>query len=249
MKKIAVFNVTARCDSACGFCFGPETIIDNQKLITNAEKSTVVLKKIIKKLYKNGTRVLVFTGGEPLLRQDIWELIEFAKRLGMFTALHTNGLLLSRKFKMQKSKCKMTIQNSKLLREKIKFLDQINLPLDGYDEKTNDAMRGKGHLRAVMGVLRGLKGLPIRVIISTVATAQNAKNVPKIGKILPKWIYKWRVFQFKAQGKARQVRREFELTDREFKKIKQKILRLKPEFHIQCVSAKDKEFWRSYKIT
>lgn len=271
--KVTVLNITSRCNLRCPFCFGPENIGSDEAIASSKnaklrpvpllrfgtgfrfatpkrELSTAQAKKLILKLKKSGAKTLIFSGGEPLLRPDIFDLICFAKNLGFFTVLHTNGVLL----------CKKIFGDS----HRISYLDQINLPLDGYSAKTNDAMRGKGHFKKVMQALKLLSSLAghkprsarlrnskIRVIISTVATRKNKKAVAKIGKILPEWIFKWRIFQFNPQGKAARVKKEFYLSDEKFEKIKKEIYRLKPELRnikVQCISLKDKEFWESYKI-
>jgi MoaA/NifB/PqqE/SkfB family radical SAM enzyme len=265
IKNIAVLNITSRCNLRCPFCFGPEvkSKTNNQETITKF--STEIAKNNIVKLYKNGARILIFSGGEPLLRPDIWELICYAKKQGFFTMLHTNGILFYKKFKAQNLKLKNTSQKLKIGENNsltavtpntgmtpakaLQCLNQINLPLDGYNTKTNDAMRGRGHFKAIMAALRLLKDKKIRVIISTVVMAKNKNAVVKISKILPKWIFKWRIFQFNPQGKAATVKKEFEIGDREFEKIKKGIYRLKPELQnikVQCVSLKDRKFWESY---
>lgn len=250
-KKIAVLNIISRCNLRCPFCFGPpEVLLTFAGTPRRRDLSTVQAKDLILELKKSGTKILIFSGGEPLLRRDIFELICFAKKLGFYTVLHTNGILLCSKFKAQNSKLKTTTQKLKL--RCLKYLDQINLPLDGYNAKTNDAMRGKGHFRKVMSALRLLKDAKIRVIISTVATAKNKNSVPKIGAILPRFIYKWRIFQFNPQGKARRARKEFALSQKEFAKIKKEISRLSAglrlPFRVQCVSLRDRKFWKSYEI-
>ncbi|MEW6407723.1 MAG: radical SAM protein, partial [Patescibacteria group bacterium] len=294
-KKIAVLNITSRCNLACGFCFGPEITPPNLPLYKGRkggvsgwlagrlEMTTSQAKNKILQLKKSGAKILIFTGGEPLLRLDIWELICYAKKLGFFTVLHTNGILLCKKIKNQKTKTKTTNQRQKNDNVFLNCLDQINLPLDGYNAKTNDALRGVGHFKKVMQVLKllsslagqksrsaRLKNTKIRVIISTVATKKNKNWVAKIGKILPKWIYKWRIFQFNPQGKAGRVKEEFYLADEEFEEIKKEISCLSAgvqrrlgapakagrnlrfstrhqrySFKIQCVGVEDK-FWKSY---
>ena len=52
-------------------------------------------KKIIKTLWDNGVPHVDFTGGEPTLRDDLLELIEYAEDLGMITGLLTNGVRLA----------------------------------------------------------------------------------------------------------------------------------------------------------
>lgn len=242
-KKIAVLNITSRCNLACKFCFGPELVAEpfgvrglrKLKLAATNELSTQQVKNKIFRLKKSGVKILIFSGGEPLLRQDIFELIDYAKKLGFFTVLHTNGILFSKKIW---SKLKSN-------------LDQINFPLEGYNSETNDALRGKGHFKKVMSALNLLKDSKVRVIISTVASAKNKDWVVKIGEVLPKWIYKWRIFQFYPQGKAKKAEREFALTREEFEKIKEEISKLVRHnylpFKVQYVGMKDK-FWKSYKI-
>jgi MoaA/NifB/PqqE/SkfB family radical SAM enzyme len=54
-------------------------------------------KHIIKALYDAGVCLIAFEGGEPLLRDDLPEILEYSKALGISTSIITNGVLLSRK--------------------------------------------------------------------------------------------------------------------------------------------------------
>lgn len=80
--------VTYRCQNNCGHCYagGPHE---------TAELDSKAWKGIIKKLAAWGVPTLVFTGGEPLLRQDLEELIREAQESGCITGLITNGRLLT----------------------------------------------------------------------------------------------------------------------------------------------------------
>lgn len=229
--KIVVFNVSLKCNLACPFCFGPEK---EKKGPSKAEA-----KLIIERAVSEGVNKVVFTGGEPLLRKDLVELIKYAKQIGLFTILHTNGILFTEK----------VFQKLRL------YLDQINFPLDGYNSKTNDSMRIKGHFKKVIKDLELLKKEKIKVIISTVATLKNKENIIKIGETLSRLtkedkirIDKWRIFQFKPEGKAIKVKDEFYLPDEEFKEIAREITKEKYPFEIQIVANKDKKFYESYYL-
>ena len=223
-KEILVLNVTNNCNLNCPYCFGPEK--------SKKEKDFNELCDIISRAQKEGTKRIVFTGGEPLLRKDIFKLIEYAKKQKLFTILHTNGILLD---------------TDKILKLR-KIIDQINLPLDGYDEKTNSEYRGLKHFDKVKKCLAWLKKSGIRVIVSTVATSKNINDIEQIAQVLPKFIFKWRVFQFDPSGKAERVKEEYEVTDERFDKMVKVIKEKDYPFKIQFVKKDDKKFKSSFEI-
>ena len=62
------------------------------------EATTNDFKKRLNECWDLGCSVVSFTGGEPLLRRDLEKLMEFSsKKLGLFTGLVTNGLLLDKR--------------------------------------------------------------------------------------------------------------------------------------------------------
>lgn len=223
-KKVLVLNITPKCNMNCPFCFGPKQ--DDREL------SKGKVKQIIDGAARKGVNNIVFTGGEPLLCSYIYDMLAYAKKLGFFVILHTNGLLL----------------NINTIQRLEGVIDQINLPLDGYDEKTNSKMRLPGHFRKIMKILDLLKNSKIRVIISTVVTSYNKYFVVKIGEVLPSFIFKWRIFQFKAEGKAKKREEELKILDKDFKKIKKEVEKRDLRFKVQFVGSKDKEFEGSYYV-
>ena len=223
-KKILVLNITPKCNMDCQFCFGPKKGAGG---ITEEQG-----RKIIDQARLDGVKKIVFTGGEPLLCSYLLNLLKYAKEKRLFVILHTNGLLLN-------------WDRIKILE---KLIDQINLPLDGYDEKTNSGMRLPGHFKKIMKILTLLKKSSIRVIISTVVTSSNKYFVNNIGNILPEFIYKWRVFQFKAEGKAIKYEKKLKIANEEFKEIQEKVAKKKLKFKVQFVKSNDREFEDSYYV-
>jgi radical S-adenosyl methionine domain-containing protein 2 len=222
--KIVVWNVTTHCNQACDFCFGPPC---GEKEISHKEAKQEIIN-----FARGGVEKLVFTGGEPLLRNDIIDLIKLAKSKGIYTILHTNGLLVTESF----------------IERMEKFLDQINLPLDGFNEDTNDKLRTKGHFRKVIICLEMLKNKDIKIIISTVAVKVNKDYLSQIGEVIPDYIYKWRIFQFNPVGKARNVGKKYAISDEEFEKLSGDIRKKNFLFNIQLVSSADERFYKSYYV-
>lgn len=87
----ALLKVTDRCQSRCVYC----SHAGENKL--NGEPSTKKIKDIIDQLAALGVVSINFSGGEPLLRQDLPELVKYAGDQGLYTILLTNGLLLQKR--------------------------------------------------------------------------------------------------------------------------------------------------------
>lgn len=95
-------ELTERCNNRCIHCLinQPE---DDQTSIS-MEMSTEFVKNILIQIANLGCLIVRFTGGEPLLRTDFVELYLFARKLGMFVIIFTNGRLISKKLAVLFSK-------------------------------------------------------------------------------------------------------------------------------------------------
>ncbi len=211
-----VWTSTNRCNLCCKFCFGRER---------REEFGTSEAKEMISELKRGGVRHLVFSGGEPLMRKDIYLLAAHAKKCGLRTILHTNGILVNRR------------NAARIARS----FDVVNLPVDGASEKANRKM-GRGSLRHTLEVLDLLSG-KTNVTVSTVATRMNAKEIAGIARLLEgRKISKWRVFKFDPNlGAALKNRRMFEISGREFASLR------KRAGGAQFISPGG-EFGRSYRL-
>ncbi len=93
------FNNTQRCQSRCITCNAwetPASVMEN-------ELTTQEWKDIIQKIHNwVGDYAFIFSGGEPLLREDVFEIAEFAKSIGVTPDIITNGLALSNKNLLEK---------------------------------------------------------------------------------------------------------------------------------------------------
>lgn len=89
-----MFELTYRCNFRCGHCYVPPSY---QKAYANRELSTAQVFHILEQLKDAGCFFLGFTGGEPMLRSDIFKILARARELGFEVILYTNGSLVDRR--------------------------------------------------------------------------------------------------------------------------------------------------------
>ena len=89
-KPVVVWNITKRCNLRCVHCYAAAVEEDRPEDIPTAQA-----KEIIKDLADYGSPVLLFSGGEPLVRKDLPELARYAVSLGMRAVISTNGTLIT----------------------------------------------------------------------------------------------------------------------------------------------------------
>ena len=116
-----ILGVTDRCQLDCVHC-GIERSLNSSK----KELSSEEVIKVIFQAYKLGVYFVNFTGGEPLLREDISELVEYTAKKGLITAVSTNALLLTRE---------------KIRQLKNRGLTFINISIDSSYPKIHDKFR------------------------------------------------------------------------------------------------------------
>jgi radical SAM protein with 4Fe4S-binding SPASM domain len=126
------------------------------------ELTTEEAKAMIDDLAAFGAPVLLFSGGEPLLRKDLFELIEYAVGRGMRAVISTNGTLIN----------KATAKRLKTL-----GLSYVGISLDGIGE-ANDKFRGKkGAFDAAMTGIDNCMEVGLKVGLRFTISRQNADQV------------------------------------------------------------------------
>lgn len=145
-KPVVVWNITGRCNLRCLHCYASAAAIGNGMSsgvggegVFEPEIGTDAAKAVIDDLAAFGVPVLLFSGGEPLLREDLAELVAFAVQKGLRVALSSNGTLF-------------TLQKAAEL--KAAGLAYAGISLDGL-AATHNAMRGAPH--AFEATLQGLE--------------------------------------------------------------------------------------------
>jgi len=156
----AVFSVTYACNSRCSWCTSWQK--PKQK-----ELNLNQIKRIFGKLNKFGVRFLYLSGGEPLVRKDILDIIKLASGFGFDSILVTNGILLDGRIIHYLAKIPSL---------------RINVSLDALEPKLYKKIRGVDALERVMKNLKLLKSLypdyPLRVTMTV--SAANLNEAEKV---------------------------------------------------------------------
>ena len=86
---VIAYNCTARCNLSCLHCYSSSGAAGQ-----NEELTTAQAKQLLRQLSDANCPVILFSGGEPLLRADLFELLTEAKNLNLRTAVSTNGTII-----------------------------------------------------------------------------------------------------------------------------------------------------------
>lgn len=133
-KPVIVWNVTNRCNLKCIHCYAKAI---SYECATKNELTTDEGFQLIDDLSNFGIPVLLFSGGEPLLRPDIIELLKYANQKGLRTVLSTNGTLITDEIALK-------LKNIGLSYVGISFdgLSKVNNKLRGVPNSFENALNG-----------------------------------------------------------------------------------------------------------
>ena len=163
-KPVVVWNVTRRCNLKCVHCYAHATGEAAQD-----ELSTEEGKVLLDDLAQFGCPVVLFSGGEPLVRQDLVELADYAVKLGMRAVISTNGTLITRSV-------------AQALKDV--GLSYVGISLDGMKE-VNDKFRGvKGSFDRAMAGIKHCQEAGIKVGLRFTINRMNADEIPAIFDLL-----------------------------------------------------------------
>ncbi|OAQ21167.1 12,18-didecarboxysiroheme deacetylase [Thermosulfurimonas dismutans] len=159
-RPVVVWNVTKRCNLRCVHCYASADPSPHPDELTTEEGMA-----LLEDLAQFGCPVVLFSGGEPLMRPDILDLIHKAVTLGLRAVVSTNGVLIDRA----------------LARELKKFgLSYVGISMDGLRE-VHDRFRGvKGAFDKAMEAVENCKAEGIKVGLRFTINKLNAQEIPGI---------------------------------------------------------------------
>ena len=154
-----VLEVTYRCNLKCVFCYN---VWKASEKPTGKEMDLEQIKKVVKRLPP--TSRYVISGGEPLMRRDIFEVLDFLKPRCEIISLLTNGLLI-------------TDENApKLADPKVR----VQIPIHGLKHKHDAAMGKGGAFRRMLETVAIMKRRGVRYTTTTVISKDNIEDLDDI---------------------------------------------------------------------
>jgi radical SAM protein with 4Fe4S-binding SPASM domain len=151
---ILPWRCTQECTSSClhcGFASNPPA---------SDALGTKEVMRIVDEIYDFGATYLGLSGGEPLLRKDLPEIIGYAKKTGLNVSLLTNGCFV----------------DGKIFDNLVRHGVRVSISVDG-PEEINDAIRGKGaYAKAVSAMKKTSKAGLLDCLVATIANVDSTRN-------------------------------------------------------------------------
>lgn len=160
LRPLVVWNTTNRCNLACRHCY-----LEAEDRAYESELTTEQAREFITDVAQMGCPVLLLSGGEPLLREDLCEMAALASELGVRPVLSTNGTLI-------------TPEVARRLKEA--GLQYVGVSIDGL-EKTHDWFRGReGAFEEAFQGLRHAAEAGLKTGVRFTVNAHNVAELPAV---------------------------------------------------------------------
>ncbi len=165
-RPIVVWNCSRRCNLNCVHCYA-----DSRDQAYAGELTTAQARKMIEDLKNFNIPVLLFSGGEPLMRTDLFELNAYARERGLRTVISTNGTLITPALARQ---------------IKASGVEYVGISLDGIG-KNNDRFRGKrGAFDDALNGIKNLVTVGQKVGLRFTMTGENNRDMPLLFDLVEK---------------------------------------------------------------
>lgn len=214
-KPIVVWNLTRRCNLHCAHCYADATDKPQPGEMTTAEG-----KRLIDDLADFEVPVLLFSGGEPLLREDLFDLAAYAAGMGIRCVLSTNGTLITPE-----------------VAERIKEagLSYVGVSLDGVGA-AHDKIRGKkGAFDEALQGLRYCRDAGIPVGLRFTVHALNVDELPAVFDLAEEeGIPRLCVYHLAYAGRGDKMRR-FDLEPRQTRAVVDYIFQRSQDLHARGI--------------
>ncbi|MCK9531343.1 MAG: heme d1 biosynthesis radical SAM protein NirJ [Gammaproteobacteria bacterium] len=161
---VVIWNLIRRCNLICKHCYSNSADKDFRGELNGEE-----VRAVMDDLYAYGVRVLILSGGEPLLRDDIFALARYAKAKGFYVGLSSNGTLIDE-------------ARADAIAE-IGF-DYVGVSIDGTRDTHDRFRRMQGAYDAALASLRRCRDRGIKVGMRFTATGDNIHELPQMLQLL-----------------------------------------------------------------
>lgn len=182
--RLIAWEVTRSCNLACRHCRAEAHLepypgeLDHEEALRLIDTFTQV-----------GRPIVIFTGGDPMMRKDVYELVRYTHDKGLICAFSPNGTLI-------------TPGNAVKIREA--GVDRCSISIDGHDAASHDAFRCvPGAFDASLRGMRCLKEAGVPYQINTTVTKNNLKSFHKIFHLCEELgAVAWHIFLLVPMGRA-----------------------------------------------
>jgi Fe-coproporphyrin III synthase len=201
-RPVVFWNMTGRCNLLCSHCYmeaGPEARRED-------ELTTEEAKALIDDLAGLRVPLLLFSGGEPLVRDDFWDLARYAAEKDLTTALSTNGTLI-------------TPEVARNLKDV--GVEYAGVSLDGASPETHDRMRGvPGSFERALRGLENCVAVGLKCGVRVTVTRENHTEISDlIDLALAAGVPRFCVYWLVPSGRGRELRAAGRLRPAEIREV------------------------------
>ncbi len=200
VPRLIAWEITRSCNLNCIHCRAASSKSPYKNELTTEE-----IFRIMEEIKEVGNPIIILTGGEPLLRPDVFGIAKKAIELGFKPVLATNGTLINKEIAKK-------IKDSGIAR--------VSISLDGASAEVHDNFRGvSGAFEGAMKGILTLKEAKIPIQINTTVTAVNVNELPKIHELAKNiGAVAHHIFVLVPVGRGKELQKR-SLTPEEYEKI------------------------------
>ncbi|MEU4380510.1 StsB family radical SAM/SPASM domain sactipeptide maturase [Micromonospora echinofusca] len=159
----AYYAITDGCNLRCPYCYA-----SSEKCLPG-ELNTAESLDLVDQVAAMGTRTIIFTGGEPMLRKDLFQVVEHAKSRGLLCNVITNATM---------------IRSAQIAQRFAELFDAVTISLDGGTAETHDRTRGKGSFAKTHQAVRLLNDAGVEPRINHIVTSDNIDELEDFGAFI-----------------------------------------------------------------
>ena len=180
------WEITRACALNCIHCRA-----EAQKKRDPMELSTEEGMRLIDQIVDMGKPILIVTGGDPLMRRDVYDFLGYAVSRGLRVALSPSATKL--------------VTRDNLLKVKEAGVHMVHISLDGSSPEVHDTFRGfRGSFQRTVEILEDLRDLSIPIQVGTTVNRHNLHDLPALAKIVEDaGITVWSVFFLVPTGRGK----------------------------------------------
>jgi radical SAM protein with 4Fe4S-binding SPASM domain len=160
-KKLYIY-LTNECNLRCTHCFMYAGSKLTNELCTNEWKSLITDFKQL------GGEMVTFTGGEPIMHNGFAEIIKYAHDIGLFVSVLSNG----------------TLWNEQQIDELSQYISEIQISIDGVDDKSYSLVRGKKMFNHAVDTVVRFANKGVRTYVASTFTFENIADVQKYDQLI-----------------------------------------------------------------
>jgi heme d1 biosynthesis radical SAM protein NirJ len=161
---VVIWNLIRRCNLTCKHCY---SISADKDFV--GELATGEIFSVMDDLKRFRVPVLILSGGEPLLRPDIFDIAQHAKTMGFYVGLSSNGTLIDASNIERIAECNF---------------DYVGISLDGMEQTHDEFRRMPGAFAASLSGIRLCRELGLKIGIRFTLTQDNAHDLPGVLKLV-----------------------------------------------------------------